>query len=150
MLFSEFFMVNEDVNRSSERFPWYDSDEDVENHRGMQGIGLANRLLSEAGGFKGYFGRDDEPVEFTSVKRRRKIDYGTFRRLYQQNMSNLLTERLDQNADLKREILRRSGYTHLYGNGGKIIPVEELSDWAIGNVFNKTRKQAFSHKNEYS
>jgi len=114
----------------------YDSDRDP---TGMIGISLANQIVEQAGGFDKYFpGLIDKSGE---KRQSNGIDYRLFMDLFTDNnwirIDNPLAD-----TEMKREILRRSGYTHLIVNGGKHVPLDEIRDYQISAVFRKTRRTA--------
>lgn len=70
-------------------------------------------------------------------KRQPKIDYARFGAALKKYEPSL---DIFRDADLKRIAYRQAGYTHLYGEDGERIPLDDASDARIGGAFVKTCK----------
>ncbi len=71
-----------------------------------------------------------------AAKRKTKIDYDAFGRALLEYPG--LSNDIRQHAEAKRDILRKAGYTRLYGKGKSRVSVDEASDERVGSAFEKT------------
>jgi hypothetical protein len=93
-------------------------------NEGEDGRSQLKRLASAAG---------SSGTAFDSPRRATKMDYEEFGRQVAARPGLSLDP--FQHADAKRRILAASGYTHLFGAGGRRVPLAEASDVRVGKAF---------------
>jgi len=75
---------------------------------------------------------------FEAPRRTTKLDYEEFGRQVAARPGLSLNP--FQHADAKRNILSASGYTHLYGAGGRRVPLAQAADVRVGKAFLSVKK----------
>lgn len=81
---------------------------------------------------------DDADRAFDAPRRTTKMDYEEFGRQLARRPG--LDENPFRHADEKRRMLAASGYTHLFGAGGRRIPLAEAADVRVGKAFLSVKK----------
>lgn len=81
---------------------------------------------------------DDAGRAFDAPRRATKMDYEEFGRQLARRPG--LDENPFRHADEKRRMLAASGYTHLFGAGGRRIPLAEAADVRVGKAFLSVKK----------
>lgn len=81
---------------------------------------------------------DDPGGAFDAPRRATKMDYDEFGR--QLAVRPGLSLNPFDHADAKRRMLAASGYTHLFGAGGRRVPLAEASDVRVGKAFLSVKK----------
>ena len=75
---------------------------------------------------------------FDAPRKTTKMDYEEFGRQVAARPSLSLNP--FEHADAKRRILSASGYTHLFGAGGRRVPLADASDVRVGKAFLSVKK----------
>ncbi len=115
----------------------YDADKDP---RGDIGHALADAVMRD----RDNFAEDLFPLE-VSNQPRSNFDYQGFQSAVASSripVGDIFSHRTE-----KEKLLREYGYTHGIVAGGKRVPLSELGDPRIGNMFRKTYRQSFALRN---
>jgi hypothetical protein len=80
----------------------------------------------------------------TFSRKRTRINYEVFGRLLSKH-TELQPRNPSAQTELKRSILRRSGYTHLIGRGGERVTIQSALDSRIGQAFGNVFNSYKSH-----